>query len=264
MIVPLLISVIAALATTIGGVLATHRKVTERPYLAMSLAFAAGAMLFVSFGELLPHSAGLHGGTSADSAQTIAYIAFFAGMMLVGLIDRFLPASLNPSEVEGQEGPLDAGSQRAHRKLLRSGVLVALVLALHNFPEGLSTFLVSYEDVTVGISLALAIAIHNIPEGIAIAAPIYAATKSRRQAVLWATVSGAVEILGAVVGALIVGWLVPDGFVTVLLGLVAGMMVFVAIDELLPAARRYQTHGHQVVYGVMLGMAAVALGLSLV
>ena len=263
MIVALIISSIAALATVIGGVLATHPKMTTRPYLAMSLAFAAGAMLFVSFGELLPHSANLHDGTGGGSTQAAAYIAFFAGMLLVGLIDRLLPSSLNPSEIEGREDALDLKSKTAHKKLLRSGVLVTLVLALHNFPEGLSTFMASYENVTVGISLAIAIAIHNIPEGIAIAAPIYASTKNRNKAITWASISGAVEIIGAVAGAMIVGWVIPAEFLNTMLGLVAGMMVFVAIDELLPAARRYQTSGHQVVYGVILGMAVVALSLTI-
>lgn len=263
MLIPLIISTIAALATAIGGLMATHPKMTTRPYLAMSLAFAAGAMLFVSFGELLPHSANLHNDSSADSAQVFAYMSFFAGMLLVGLIDRLLPSSLNPSEIEGREDSLDANSKRANKKLLRSGVLVTLVLALHNFPEGLSTFLASYENITVGISLALAIAIHNIPEGIAIAAPIYAATKNRRKAIMWAAISGAVEVLGAIIGAIIVSWIIPAELLNIMLGLVAGMMVFVAIDELLPAARRYQTSGHQVVYGVILGMAVVAISLTI-
>ena len=184
-------------------------------------------------------------------------------MLLVGLIDRLLPSSLNPSEIEGREDALDLKSKKAHKKLLRSGVLVTLVLALHNFPEGLSTFMASYENITVGISLAIAIAIHNVPEGIAIAAPIYASTKSRKKALTWASISGAVEIIGAVAGAMIVGWVIPAEFLNIMLGLVAGMMVFVAIDELLPAARRYQTSGHQVVYGVILGMAVVALSLTI-
>lgn len=264
MFIALLISTIAALATIIGGLLATHRRMKNRSYLAASLAFAAGAMIFVSFGEMLPHALGDHAAHgSSGGLRWLVYLSFFVGMLIVALIDHYMPASLNPSEIEGREQSLDAKSKAVNKRLLRSGVLVALILAMHNFPEGLSTFLVSYENITVGISLALAIAIHNIPEGIAIAAPIYAATNSRKKAITWAAIAGLAEVVGALLGALLVGWILPDGVIGVVLGAVAGMMVFVAIDEMLPAARRYQTSGHQVVYGLMLGMAFVAVGLVL-
>lgn len=264
MFLALLVSVVAAAATSFGGLLATHPRMSQRSWLSVSLSFAAGAMLFVSFVELLPHGLNLHQDGGADaSLRLMVYSAFFIGMVIVALIDRYLPASLNPSEIEGREGELDNREKKLNKKLLRSGAIVAIVLALHNFPEGLSTFLATYENFTVGVTLALAIAIHNIPEGIAIAAPIYAATKSRRQALLWSTISGSMEIVGAMVGAMLVGVLLPAGLTGALLGLVAGMMVFIAIDELLPAAIRYQTGGHQVVYGVVAGMAVVAIGLML-
>jgi ZIP family zinc transporter len=140
---------------------------------------------------------------------------------------------------------------------------VAIVLALHNFPEGMSTFLAANEDLSAGIALAVAIAIHNIPEGVAVAAPIYAATKSRKKAFWWATLSGFAELAGGLFGVLLIGVLLPTAITGAVFGLVAGMMVFVAIDELLPAARRYQTRGHQVVYGLLGGMAVMAVSLLL-
>ncbi len=263
MLIALLITLLAGLATTIGGLLATHKRMLERPVFAVALAFAAGAMLLVSFMEMLPHGMGRHDGHTSTEIAWMVYGAFFAGMLLVALIDRFLPSSLNPSELEGKEETLDRKKTRANKKLLRSGVLVAVVLALHNFPEGLSTFLASYQDVSVGIALAVAIAIHNVPEGIAVAAPIYAATKSRKKAVLWATFSGLAEVVGAVIGSVLLGLVIPPEANGMIFGLVAGMMVFVAIDELLPAARRYQTDKHQVVYGLIGGMAVMALSLLL-
>lgn len=267
MLIAFLITLIAGLATSIGGLLATHKKVLDRPVLAASLAFAAGAMLFVSFVELLPHGLSVAHETGHAGATTatdwLIYGAFFAGIGVVLLVDRLLPHSFNPSEHEGSEDKLSDKDKRANKRLLRSGVLVALVLALHNFPEGMSTFLASYEDLTVGITLAVAIAIHNIPEGIAVAAPVYAATKSRKKAFWWATASGIAEPIGALIGFALIQTFIPPEFTGLLFGFVAGMMVFVAIDELLPAARRYQTNKHQVVYGLLAGFAVVALSLLL-
>lgn len=259
MLTALLISLLAGLATSIGGLLATHRRMVERPFMAMSLAFAAGAMLFVSFVELVPF--GIRSFTAAyDSrmAQLLTFSAFFAGILLVVLIDRIVPHSINPSEIEGREADLTNDERSARNKLMRSGALIGLVLALHNLPEGMSTFIASQQDLSMGATLAVAIAIHNIPEGIAVAAPVYAATKSRKKAFWWATLSGLTEPVGALVALLLLA-MIPTVYFGVFYGLVAGMMVFIAIDELLPAARRYQTNAHQTIYGTVIGMMAVAV-----
>jgi ZIP family zinc transporter len=263
MIIALLITLLAGLATSIGGLLATHRAMLKRSYFAVSLAFAAGAMIFVSFVELLPHGIGIHTGHSSTATEWLVYGAFFVGILIVAAIDHFLPSSLNPSEIEGKEEHLGVKARHTNKRLLRSGFLVAIVLALHNFPEGMSTFLAANEDLSAGIALAVAIAIHNIPEGVAVAAPIYAATKSRKKAFWWATLSGFAELAGGLFGVLLIGVLLPTAITGAVFGLVAGMMVFVAIDELLPAARRYQTRGHQVVYGLLGGMAVMAVSLLL-
>ncbi len=261
----LLLSLFAGLATSIGGLLALHKKFLERPFLAVAMAFAAGAMLFVSFIEIIPLGLTALGETYDDkTARWIVYGAFFAGIVLVALIDKVLPKSFNPSEIEGKEEQLTAGDKRVNKKLLRSGLLVALVLGLHNFPEGMSTFFATYQDISAGIVLAFAIAIHNIPEGIAVAAPVYAATKSRKKAFWWATLSGLAEPLGALVAFGLVSVFIPDYLFGIMFGLIAGMMVFIAIDELLPGARRYQTDKHQVVYGLLAGMIVVALSLLII
>lgn len=264
MLTALLISLLAGLATSIGGILATHKKMVERPVLAVSLALAAGAMLFLSFVELIPHGLEeLRDGVYADLAVVIVFGAFFVGIGLVMLIDKLLPKSFNPSEIEGRESSLSAGEKKANRKLMRSGVFLAVVLALHNFPEGASTFAASYQNLHGGLVLALAIALHNIPEGIAVAAPIYAATKSRRKAFWWATVSGLTEPLGALVMALLIVTVLPASLVGVVYGLVAGMMTFIALDELLPASWRYQTKPHQTIYGLIVGMLIVSISVIL-
>ncbi len=242
--------------------MATHKKVRERKWLAVSLAFAAGAMLMVSFAEMLPVGIDSLAATMDHrTAQIWAFVAFFGGVALVLIIDSLLPKSLNPSEVEGREDKMSKSEKVNNRRLIRSGLLVALVLALHNFPEGMSTFIATYQDPALGITLAFAIAIHNIPEGIAVAAPIYAATKSRKKAFWWSTISGLTEPLGALVALALISTVLPESLFGILYGLVAGMMVFVAIDEMLPAARRYMTNNHQIVYGTIAGMVVVSLSL---
>ncbi len=266
MLLAFLLSLFAGLATTIGGLLALHHKVLERAWLATALSFAAGAMIFVSFTQIIPNGilALAEAGVGARQANWIVFGTFFVGALFVALIDRVIPKSINPSEIEGREKDLSAGDRKVNKKLLRSGLLVAVVLGLHNFPEGMSTFFATYQDVTAGIALAIAIAIHNIPEGIAVAAPVYAATKSRKKALIWATVSGLTEPLGALAAIGLVSIFVPSTLIGIVFGFVAGMMVFISIDELLPAAQRYKTSTHQVVYGVLGGMAMVALSVLLV
>lgn len=262
MLTALLVSLLAGLATSVGGLLALGRRALERSWLAVALAFAAGAMLLVSLVQVLPLGIERLGATFGPQvAAGLGFGSFFAGIALVLLIDRFLPEPLNPNEMEGKE--VREGAVLETQRLLRSGVLVAVVLGLHNFPEGMATFLTSYSDLSVGLTLAAAIALHNVPEGIAVAAPVYAATGSRMKAWAWATASGLTEPVGGLVAAALVAWVVPEAFFGVFYGLVAGMMVFLAVDELLPGARRYQTDKHQTVYGMLAGMAMVAASLVL-
>ena len=261
----LLLSLFAGLATSVGAVLALNKKVLERRFLSISLAFAAGAMLFVSFVEIIPLGLdALSDAYTDEVAQWWVYSAFFIGIAVVAGIDNLLPKSLNPSEIEGKEERLSGDVTRSNRRLLRSGFLVAIVLALHNFPEGMSTFFATYQDVAAGVTLAVAVAIHNIPEGIAVAAPVYAATKSRKKAFWWATLSGLAEPIGALLAYFLVSVFIPEYLFGVMFGLIAGMMVFIAVDELLPGARRYQTDKHQVVYGLLAGMIIVALSLLII
>lgn len=264
MLLALLIALLAGLSTTIGGYLATHPRMIDRGVLAISLAFAAGAMVFVSFLQIIPVGIDSLQPSIGDASVAAVFAMFFVGMAIVSLIDRVLPHGFNPSHVEGREDKLSEEDKKDNRRLMRSGLMVAVVLALHNFPEGMSTFIASYQELSAGITLAVAIAIHNIPEGVAVAAPVFAATKNRKKAVLWATVSGLAEPLGALVAAVLVSYFIPRELFGLLFGLVAGMMVFLSLDELLPAAQRYASNTHHVLYGVSGGMAVVALSIVLV
>lgn len=262
MLMALLLSLLAGLATSIGGWLAVHRRFRSDSALSVMMAFAAGAMIFLSFVEIIPAAVEmLEDGSGIHLAELITYGAFAVGIVMVGLIDRFLPDTLNPSEVESNNKKTKHSKKSL--QLLRSGYLVALVLAVHNFPEGMGTFIAANQDIQSGLVLAIAIAIHNVPEGIAVAAPVYAATKSRKKAFWWATLSGLTEPLGAVVAALLVALVIPMELQGAMLALVAGMMVFIAIDELMPAARRYQTRLHQPIYGFLLGVVVVAVSMIL-
>ena len=265
MVFALVVSLLAGLATSVGALAVLLRRNPPRAVMAAALAFAAGAMLLVSLVEIVPKGiTALEQTMTRGPAQASVYGAFFVGIALVLLIDRALPEPLNPAQTEGREGEF---SDRANRvktsSMLRSGMVVAVVLALHNFPEGMATFFSTYSDPVVGLTLAVAVALHNIPEGIAVAIPVYAATRSRRKAFWWATASGLTEPLGGLLAAVLVTWVVPPAWFGLLYGLVAGMMVFLALDELLPAAWRYQSGHRPVVYGVVGGMAVVALSLVL-
>lgn len=260
----LLVSLLAGLATSLGGLLVLNKRTLQRSYLAVALAFAAGAMIIISLVQIIPLGIEFMAQTSSlRTSMVVVWCSFFAGIGLVLVIDRMLPDVLNPNEMEGHEEALTTREAHFTKALMHSGILVALVLGLHNLPEGMATFFTTYQNPAVGITLGIAIAIHNVPEGIAVAAPIYAATGSRRKAFLWATFSGLTEPLGGLIAALVVRWVMPPQFFGVFYGIVAGMMVFLALDELLPGAWRYQTDKHQTIYGMLAGMATMAVSFIL-
>lgn len=264
MLFALLLTLLAGLSTLVGGLLALHKSFIKRSVLAGALGFAAGAMLLVSFVEMLPAAQQAITPQYGKYAVAIVMAAFFIGIILIGIIDRFLPKSVNPSKREGLENqPNDGLTARESKRLMRDGLLVAIAIGLHNFPEGLVTFIGTLQDPSLGVMLAVAIAIHNIPEGIAIAAPVYAATRSRKKAFWYTALSGIAEPIGALAGYLLLAAILPPSLLGALFAAVAGMMVFICIDELLPAARRYETSPHQTIYGCVAGMAVMALSLVL-
>ena len=262
MLIALLLTFAAGSATILGALAALHPKMIQRPAMAVALGFAAGAMIFVSFAEMLPASLDELQPIFGENATLVTYGSFFAGLLLMLLVDKFLPKRVNPSEREGMETKANSGLSKLDlKKLRRSGLLIAVVVGLHNFPEGLITFMSAVENPALGVGLALAIAIHNIPEGIAIAAPIYAATGNKKQAFIYASLSGLAEPVGALIGVLLLGAALPASMFGIILAAVGGIMVFICLDELLPAARRYGTGEHQAIYGVIGGMLLMALSL---
>lgn len=244
----------AAMATMLGSVLVWRAKVDNTRVLAFGLAFAGGAMVYVSLIEIWGKSRlAFAENLPANQAYMWATIAFFVGAILVALIDRFIP---NPHAMElpkGQISPQQVG---------RMGLFAALAITAHNFPEGLATFFATLDNPHVGAPLAVAIALHNIPEGISIALPVFYATGSRSKAALACLVSGLAEPVGALVGYLILAPFLTPFVYGWVFGAIAGAMVFLALDELLPAAKRY-AQGHETVYGMLSGMILIAASLVL-
>ncbi|MGD2147651.1 MAG: zinc transporter ZupT [Anaerolineae bacterium] len=249
----LLLSALAGLATTIGSVLALFVREPGPRLMTVTLGFSAGVMVLVSFVELLA------GGIEAIGFAP-ANLAFFGGMVVMFLIDALVPhdymAEHHRTDVESGE---DEG-EALRGRLLKAGLFVALGLAIHNFPEGMASFATALSDPQLGIAIAIAIAIHNIPEGLAVSAPVYAATGSRRKAFLWSFLSGLAEPAGALLAAIVLLPFLNDAVLGVLLSAVAGIMVFISIDELLPVSRAYEEE-HLSIVGVVMGMAVMSLSL---
>ena len=247
------VCVAAAMSTVLGSLFVVFAKEPSPRLLAFGLAFAGGAMVYVSLVEIFWKAdqafAELH---DPRTAYTYATLAFFAGVLLLVLIDRWIP---NPHGVMSSV----SGDQA---QIKRVGLLAAFAITAHNLPEGLATFLATLDNPAVGVSLAAAIAIHNIPEGVSIAIPVFYATGSRTKAVLATVLSALAEPAGAIIGyVLLAPFLSPTVF-AVVFGMIAGAMVFLALDELLPTAKRYAV-GHETVYGIVTGMAALAASLIL-
>lgn len=268
----------AGLSTGFGSILALFVKQTNTRFLSMALGFSAGVMIYVSFVELLvtaKESLSRHWGEASGSWVTVC--SFFGGMLLIGLIDRMVPAGDNPHELHNTAGLVPAttpegadlrgeivtGTDRADTsRLHRTGVMTALAIGIHNFPEGLATFAATLSDLHLGAAIAVAVAIHNIPEGIAVAVPIYFATGSKKRAFGYSFLSGLAEPVGAFLGYLILMPFFTPAVMGILLGLVAGIMVFISFDELLPTAEEYGEH-HLCLYGMIVGMAVMAFSLLL-
>lgn len=253
------LTVLAGLATGVGGAIGVMRPTTSHRFLATALGFSAGVMIYVSLMEILPKGMeALHGEHGDRAGMWAAVGAFFAGMAVTAVIDRLVPGEVNPHEPKALTSSTHHARRRA--RMMKAGTLTAVALALHNFPEGFATFIAALNDATLALPIVLAIAIHNIPEGIAVAVPLREATGSRLKAWGWATASGLAEPLGALVGFLLLMPVVGPAAMGYAFAAVAGVMVFIAIDELMPTAQETGEH-HAATYGMMAGMAVMAISL---
>lgn len=290
------LTVVAGMATGIGSVIAFTAKRSNYRFLSVATGFSAGVMLYVSFVEIFFKGMESLTGRYGDYwGHWINTASFFGGMLLIGVIDNLIPAAENPHETHSEaeimtlhqpSAPLpgfDASTpatalartdgyhdHRVHdRKLMRMGLFTALAIGIHNFPEGLATFLAALEDPSLGVAIAVAIALHNIPEGISVSVPIFYATGDRKKAFFYSFLSGLAEPVGAVIAYLallfFVGWeegSAPPQMMGIIFGGVAGIMVYISLDELLPTSRAYGK-GHDSLLGLVAGMLVMALSLLL-
>ncbi|MFZ7121052.1 MAG: zinc transporter ZupT [Eubacteriaceae bacterium] len=257
------LTLFAGLSTGIGSVLAFFTKKTNTKFLSIALGFSAGVMIYVSMIEIFnkaKESLVAELGLKFGSWVTVG--AFFSGMFLIAIIDKLIPSSENPHETKKIEDINNFNVDGNDTKLLRMGVLTALAIAIHNFPEGLATFTSAIKDPSLGVAIAVAIAIHNIPEGIAVSVPIYYATGDRKKAFKLSFLSGLSEPLGAIIGYVLLYKFFSDTLFGILFASVAGIMVFISLDELLPAAREYG-EAHLSIYGLIAGMIVMAISLLL-
>jgi ZIP family zinc transporter len=247
---------LAALATVLGAIVLFRVKEPNPRLLAFGLAFAGGAMVYISLVEILVKSQNAFGEIYPDkTGYALATAAFFCGVLLVVALDRFLP---NPhGGLQEHEFHHDT-----KKHVARVGLMAAIAITAHNFPEGMATFFATLDDPTIGAPLAMAIAIHNIPEGVSIAIPVYFATGSKWKAIGACSLSALAEPIGAALGYAVLAPFLTQAVYGWLFGIIAGVMVFLALDELLPSAKRY-AKGHETVYGMIFGMGALAISLVL-
>ncbi|HWJ79104.1 MAG TPA: zinc transporter ZupT [Niallia sp.] len=256
------LTLLAGLATGIGSVLAFFTSTTNTKFLSWMLGFSAGVMIYVSMIEIFVKAKdALVGSVGSQLGNWLTVIGFFGGMLLITLIDKFVPEQGNPHELKKVEDITKGNAVKDHA-LLKMGSFTALAIAIHNFPEGIATFTAALQDPALGIAITVAIAIHNIPEGIAVAVPIYFATGDRKKAFKLSFLSGLAEPVGAIVAFLILMPFLNDVMFGLIFAAVAGIMVFISLDELLPAAKKYD-EGHLSIYGLIAGMAIMALSLLL-
>ena len=256
-----ILTFLAGMATSIGGLIAFFAKRTKTTFLSFSMGFSAGVMIYISFTEILKDADVIISGSFEQKpAAWMTLIFFVLGFLITGFIDRVLPAIDNPHEARDVE-QMAEDEVLGNKKLLRMGMFTAVALCIHNIPEGIATFMSGMSDITVGVSIALAIGIHNIPEGIAVSVPVYYATGSKKKALIWSMLSGFSEPLGAVIGYLILLRFSSETVLGYVYSIVAGVMIYIAFDELLPAAHRYGKH-HVAIYGLLSGI--IVIGMSLI
>lgn len=255
-----LFTLIAGLSTGIGSCIAFLAKNTNKKFLSVSLGFSAGVMVYVSMIEIFNSAREtLTAALGEKPGSWATVLAFFGGILVIAIIDKLIPSEENPHEVKCLEEENEGIPQG---KLMRMGLLTAIAIGVHNFPEGLATFVSALQEPSIAIPIVVAIAIHNIPEGIAVSVPIYHATGSKIKAFRYSFLSGLAEPIGALIGWIILMPVMNDTIYGIIFAGVAGIMVFISFDELLPSAREYGEH-HLSIYGLISGMAVMAISLLL-
>lgn len=256
--IALLMSLLAGLATVLGGFLTFFVKKDNIKAISIGLGFSAGVMIYLSFTEILQSANLMLAKYFPNSSNWLVFAGFFTGILIAVMIDYFIPDHIEEDLFTKQENC----THHSH-KIKRAGLLTAIAISIHNFPEGMATFFVTTQNITLGISVAIAIALHNIPEGIAVALPIYHATGKKRTAIQYAFLSGISEPIGAVLGLYVLQYFMPQMAIGFLFAAVAGIMIYISFDTLLPLSRDYGD-GHYSIFGIMSGVFVIWMSLLLI
>lgn len=273
---PFLVTLIAGLSTVVGALLVFFTDANNKKFLSVALGFSAGVMIYVSFMEIMPTAVDyLRNEHGPKTSEIFMLLGFLGGVALIAIIDNFVPDSTNPHNIRSEEEMDDLRegeyelsefcivneySPEECMRLEKLGFVTALGIAVHNFPEGLATFMSAMVSPELGISIAIAIALHNIPEGIAVAVPIFQSTGSKTKALKLTFLSGFAEPLGGIVGYFVLRPFMTDTLFGIVFAVVAGIMVYISLDELLPASREYGEE-HLSIYGIVSGMAIMAISM---
>ena len=264
---PLLLTAIGGLATGLGSMASLFFTKIKRNTLSVIMGFAAGVMIYISFAELLKESMEAAGFLRAN-------LAFFTGIFFMMLVDFLIPhnymaekilssgSNKKSTEQNTEENHLE-NSKDDREEVLSAGVMTAIGIALHNFPEGVLVFISAVHDLRLGIALTIAIALHNIPEGFSIGMPIFYATNNRKKTFAYSLAAGLAEPVGALLVVLLFGSFLTEQVVHLALGFVAGIMVFISLDELLPLSFK-KSDPHQVTLGIIIGMLIMFITLVFV
>ena len=271
------LTLLSGLSTGLGGLVVFRKKPINQHLISGALGLSAGVMIYIAFVEMLDGSFDTLYEVYGSKGSLYTVLAFFGGILFSMLIDFLVPEERNPHEMSGVdevsydphlgEQPAAAevsiigrGETIKNSDLTRVGRVSAIAIIAHNMPEGIASFVAALADPALGISMAIAVSIHNIPEGIAVAVPLYAGTGNKKRAFLTALVSGLAEPVGALLGFLVFRPFLSEGLLGIIFAGVAGIMIYISLDELLPSAEKHGEH-HIVIFGVIIGMAIMALSL---
>lgn len=273
-IIALIMSAIAGLSTVLGGFVTFFIKQNSLKFLSFGLGLSAGVMIFISLVDLYPESLEMISNQMGAKFEWLS-VAFFAlGLFLAIIIDYFIPDHLqaqmftkqlgaNEKHIDSTDCAKNENAVISIGKIKKAGILTTIVVAIHNFPEGLATFFTTAENLSIGLGIVFAISIHNIPEGMAISIPVYQATHSKRKAFLYSFLSGMAEPLGGLFGFVVLNALFPNMCIGILFAFVAGIMTYISLDTLLPLSKDYDT-GHYSISGVVLGLLIMGVALLII
>ncbi len=226
----LYISTIAGLSTVFGAFIVFFKNAKSDKMITFSLGFAAGVMISISFTDLLPASQNALVCSNGPRMGVVLTVVFLiAGILAAMAIDQFVPHE----DYDGEH------HEKPHKNLFRVGMVSMIAIMLHNFPEGIATFMATYKDLALGLSVAVAIMMHNIPEGVSVAMPIYYATGNKFQAIKYTFISGIAEPIGALLAFWILRPFINDLVLGAIFAVLAGIMLYISFEELLPSSRQY-------------------------